>query len=122
MSDIQRLEEKARELGSFAIRANFLNEDGDPAILRNITWRLTRTSGKATTVVNSRSAVAMDDNQSSIVVALSGNDLRRWYNDSNLRRVTVRGTYDSDIGDDLSYADEVEFEIVPLAGIASEDT
>lgn len=112
-----RLDEAAQELSTYAVDVSFLDEEEAAAVLRSITWRLTRRDGA---VVNSRSAEAVSGTHSGITIALTGDDLRRWDNDSGLRYLTVRGVYDSALGDNLSHSSEAEFVVQGLTGINSE--
>jgi len=80
-----------------------------------LTWSL---KGKDGNVVNDRLDVALVP-ASSVVIVLSGKDLEIPGNYPVVRHLTVYGTYDSVLGENLELKDEVSFQIENLVGVES---
>lgn len=111
-----RLTENALEEATYIITFAPTDENGD-AVTPNAascTWTLTDLAGN---VVNSRSAVAITS-ATSMNVVLSGNDLAvgdSYYND--WRKVTLQGTYNSTLGNNLPIKEEATFRITRLVAV-----
>jgi hypothetical protein len=106
----------APERGTKSITlSDFLDEADATATMKTLSWTLVDLDGA---VVNSRTAVALTP-AASVSFVLSGDDLALSGSTSKdrKRRVTIKGTYDSDLGTDLPLTAEVEFEIDQFIGI-----
>lgn len=109
---MQIITEKAKEKSTYTVRVAFIDED-DIAVVPNVgslTWTLTDARGNT---INSKSNVAITS-ASTINIVLSGADLAVSNPDDLLRVVTVQGTYNSSLGNNLTLKDEVGFYIDDL--------
>jgi hypothetical protein len=101
------LEEHAIERSTFVITASFFDESATPvAATVTGTWKLTDYSGN---VINSRSAEAFGP-ATTLNIVLTDEDLIG-VAETPLRRITIEGTYDSSLGNDLSLRDQVTFTV-----------
>lgn len=102
----------ANDESTFVVTAAFTDEEGT-AVTPNagLTWSLRSAAGS---IINSRSDVAITA-ASTITIVLSGDDLK--YSDGNTRYLTIEGTYNSTLGNNLSVKDEVSFLINDLIGV-----
>lgn len=105
----------AVEKSTFVVTAAFTDHTGAPVTPTAMAWTLTNGAGA---VVNSRSAVAIAPLASSVSIVLSGADLALPDAGDPVRRLTLQGTYNSTLGNDLPFKDEVTFTIVGLEGVA----
>lgn len=108
-----RVKLKANEQSTFVIRYTFRDEDKQPVAPSSINWTLLRLDGS---VVNGREDVPLTP-ATTVPVVLSGEDLKLWPVDDGLRRLFFSGTYDSTLGENLPFTDEIEFEIENLVGV-----
>lgn len=111
-----KLKEKAVEGSTYGIKADFIVKlpEGDTPVAPNapLTWSLTDEDGA---IVNSRDDIPLTP-ATSVYIVLSGNDLALPDNRPVERFVTVRGTFNSTLGNDLPLVDEVSFQITNLVG------
>ena len=111
---------KAKEGSTFGIKADFVEkttdgETGSPITPNaGLTWSLTDKDG---TPINERIAVPLVSS-SSVIIVLSGDDLVLNGGYPVMRYVTIKGTYNSILGDNLELKDEVAFQIENLVGIS----
>lgn len=105
---------KALERSTYVVTAAFTDESGAAVTPDSITWDLTDTDGN---VINSRSSVAVAVPASSIDIVLSGDDLAIQRPSMLWRIVTVEAVYDSSMGSNLPFKDEIRFEIQPLKNV-----
>jgi hypothetical protein len=110
-----RLRKVAKEQGTYIVRYSFLDENEEPASPNALAWSLLRDGA---TVVNERDSVELDPD-TTVTIVLSGDDLARWPDDSGERRLFLQGTYDSTLGSDLPYTDELLFSVEDLHGVAA---
>ena len=111
---VTRLSEYAREEGTYGVELTFTDEDGDALTPDTLTWSLSQTDG---TIVNSRSGVVLTP-ASTVTITLTGSDLETFGEDDNrLRRVTIIGTYTSDLGSGVPLSAECEFVVCDLVGV-----
>ncbi len=114
----QKLSEKAQEGSTFPIRVDFtVKVDPDDVVgtpftpNSGLTWSLKDKDGNE---VNGRTGIPITSAESIIIVlsgadlALSGGPIRRY--------VTVKGTFNGVLGDDLPLMGEVSFQIQNLVG------
>ncbi|NIQ10418.1 MAG: hypothetical protein GWO23_12500 [Gammaproteobacteria bacterium] len=106
----------AIEKGTFAIVATITDEDGAALVPNTLTWTLTDEDG---TVINSRSAVVVNSPASVNNIVLSGADLALSVatNRSELRVLTLEGTYDSSYGVDLPLKDAIKFYVYNIIAV-----
>lgn len=109
---------KAKEGSTFGIRADFIekmsdDQDGFPITPNDdLTWSLSEKDG---TPVNERIDVPLVSAQS-VIIVLSGDDLALPAGYPVRRYLTIEGTYNSILGDNLKLKDEVSFQIFNLVG------
>lgn len=101
------------ERGTLKVTISFTDESGDAVTPATVTWSLTDENG---TVINSRSNVSIGSLDTSVTLVLSGADLAL-VNASVDRILTVRITYDSDLGSGLTENEEALFKINPLVNV-----
>jgi len=109
-----RLSTKALELSTYVITVAFTDEAGAAVTPDSITWDLTDSDGN---VVNSRQTVAIAVPAASNNIVLSGADLAIPRAEILGRILTVEAVYDSSMGNNLPFKDEVIFEILPLKNV-----
>jgi len=98
----------ANEKSTFALELAITDENGDPLTPNTLTWTLTDLAGN---VINERAGIEIATPASTVTVVLSGDDLALPERAAPLRVVTLEGTYDSDLGNDLLLKEEVQFAI-----------
>ena len=84
----------ANESSSYYVLATFYDEDDSPVVPDTLKWTLEDISGN---IVNSRDDVVVTTLNSTVVIALSGNDLAVDGYFSNRRVMTFTGTYTTNI-------------------------
>lgn len=104
-----KLKLTAVEKSTFAITSEFTDEESEPVVPNEITWTLKDSLGN---IVNEREDVDVTPSES-VVIVLSGDDLSKI--GSNI--VTVIGTYNSSLGNNLPIRDEVEFDVLNLKNV-----
>jgi hypothetical protein len=107
------LEGKAVEESTYAVVASFFDEETPPQPVTpnaGLSWTLTDEHGN---IINNRNAVSISP-ATSVTIVLSGDDLAL-DSTSEIRVVTVAGTYDSSLGSGLPIKDEARFKVVSLA-------
>lgn len=114
-----KLLEAAQEGSTFTIVVEFyeIAPDGVPTpIVPNsgLIWSLKDRSGQT---INSRDSVNLDPPAQSVMITLSGDDLKTFSGKATRRYVTVQGTYNGLAGNNLPLAEEVSFQIKNLVGI-----
>ena len=104
--------QRAIDKSTYVIIASFFDED-DNAVTPNsgLNWTLSKLDG---TIINSRSAVSITPG-TSITIVLSGSDLD--YDDGPERVLTIQGTYESDLGSELPFKDQVRFTVQDLIAV-----
>jgi len=98
----------ANEKSTFALELAITDENGDPLTPNTLTWTLTNLAGN---VINERAGIEFATPASTVTVVLTGDDLALPERADPLRVVTLEGTYDSDLGNDLPLKEEVQFTI-----------
>lgn len=98
----------AIETSTYVVNAAFTDEDGDAVVPNTVSWALYDRLGN---VINSHSAET-ETPATAVDIVLSGDDLD--YEAGIHRILQVWGTYDSTLGTDLPYADEVRFSLDDL--------
>ena len=106
----------ANEKSTFALELAITDENGDPLTPNTLTWTLTNLAGN---VINERAGIEIATPASTVTVVLSGDDLALPERAAPLRVVTLEGTYDSDLGNDLPLKEEVQFPIRNLVKVPS---
>ncbi|HEY4690298.1 MAG TPA: hypothetical protein VIK33_13365 [Anaerolineae bacterium] len=106
----------ANEKSTFALELAITDENGDPLTPNTLTWTLTDLAGN---VINERAGIEIATPASTVTVVLSGDDLALPERAAPLRVVTLEGTYDSDLGNDLPLKEEVQFPIRNLVKVPS---
>jgi hypothetical protein len=113
---VTKLDTLAPEQGTYVITVAFTDEDGIAVVPVTMVWSLRKRSDSA--IVNSRESVEISPLDSTSTIVLSGLDLERFGgNDGGERRVTLEGTYNSNLGNGLEFTSEVEFQIDEYLGI-----
>jgi len=101
---------KPNEKGTAVVTFSFSDETDTEVTPKTNAWQLQNTSGR---IINSRSFV--NGSFSGTQIVLSGDDLALFgTTDTGNRVLGFQGTYDSDIGMNLSLTDEVTFTIESL--------
>jgi len=105
----------AVEESTFVVTLTFTDEDDNAVTPGTLTWSLFDSGGS---IVNSRQGVNANPASEVVNIVLQGDDLAILSaSDDRMRMLTVSGTYDSDLGNDLPIQDEVVFQIIPLLGV-----
>lgn len=109
-----KLTVKANEKSTFVIEARFADENG-AAVTPNsgLVWTLTDAAGK---VINNKASVAIAP-ASTVTIVLSGNDLAAGQLDDLRRVLTIEGTYNSSLGNNLPLKDQAEFSLYNLVAV-----
>jgi predicted NAD/FAD-dependent oxidoreductase len=105
---------KALEKSTYVVTVAFTDESGAAVTPDSITWDLTDSSGN---VVNGRSTVVIAVPAASNNIVLSGDDLAIPRAGILGRVLTIEAVYDSSMGTDLPFKDEITFEIAPLVNV-----
>ena len=105
---------RAIEESTFVVTASFADENGDAVTPNALVWTLTRTDG---TAINSREDVSITP-AASVSIVLSGDDLQVFAGDNYQRVLTLKGTYDSDLGSGLPLNDELYFSVEDLVNVS----
>ncbi len=101
---------KAIEKSTFPVTAAFTDETGAPVVPLTLKWTLTDAAGN---VINNRLDVDISTPAASVDIVLTGADLDADGN-GTLRYLTIRGTYNSSLGNGLALVEAVRFEIDDL--------
>ena len=96
----------ADEKSTFAISAAFTDENGAPVTPTALNWTLTDLVGN---VINSRAGVVVTTPASTVTIVLSGADLALDGLGDRLRRLTLKGTYNSSLGSGLPFVNAAQF-------------
>lgn len=109
------LSEIADEKSTFVVSVPFVDEN-NAAITPDtgLNWTLSDRDGD---VINARSGIAITP-ATTIHIALSGDDLALPDINDRIRVLTVQGTYDSALGNNLPIKIEVTFEIASLSKVS----
>ena len=106
---------KASEESTYIVIASFFDEEGSSITPNFVTWRLSLSNG---VIVNNRDA-EIETPASEVNIILKGDDLGIMSGaKSDVRVVTIWGTYNSSYGNNLPYSSEVLFTISNLKGIS----
>lgn len=108
-----RLQQRARDGGTFAVTIAFTDEDGEPVTPSAVTWTLL---GRANQVINERDAVT-ETPAPAVTALLTAADLN--YGDGNIRHLVFDWTYDSSLGSGLNGREQVTFFIDDIREKAS---
>jgi len=107
--------EGAEERGTKAVSLSFAYESDGAEVAytpKTASWSLYDINEA---IVNEREDEPISPLASAVTIVLSGLDLDADIN-GELRRVVVKGTYDSVLGSDLPFVKEVQFPIIKIAG------
>ena len=97
----------AVDQSSYIVSCAFTDHNGDEVVPSSITWDLYDGDGD---VINSRSAVAVEEPAASIDILLSGDDLK--YSDGRYRVLKISAAYDSEeLGNDIPIVGSTRFVI-----------
>jgi hypothetical protein len=108
------LDEEANEESTYVLSVSFADENGDPVTPNaGLTWSLTDLTGN---VINAREDVALTP-ATSVTIVLSDADLALPDRSDPLRVVTLEGTYNSSLGNNLPLKDEARFKIRNLVKV-----
>lgn len=121
MARIYKLAKLADEQGAYGITCTFKanNVAVDAASIVSLAWWLTDLSG---VVVNSRSNVTVSSIANPYTVVLTGADLQIFDKDAPVegRILTLKGTYNSTLGDGLAFTAAVLFDVLNLLVVADD--
>lgn len=110
-----RLTDKAVERSTFVLTISFYDENGELVTPTSATWTLTDSAGD---IINSREDVTISSLSSTVNVVLSGLDLALSDSVSDpVRKMLVKGAYNSTLGTGLPLRDQITFEIDNLTGL-----
>lgn len=110
-----RLQPHAIDSSTYAIVVSFLDETGAPMSPKSpIAWTLTDRAG---TVINDRAGEeqVIGTGVTSTTIVLHGDDLA--VDRDTVFLLTISGTYNSSLGSDLEFVDQVEFTVKHLVGV-----
>lgn len=103
---ITTLSKEAKEGGTYVIELKFKDEDGNFTNPNTLEWWLSDTSGNP---INNREAVPVSDPTSVTHIVLQGADLT-----PDWKIFTIKGTYNSNYGNDLPLRDAIKFYVRDL--------
>ena len=108
-----KLSTRAVEGSVFAIQASFLDDNGGAVAPIAATYTLSDKLGK---IINSLEDVAISSPSTVEVIVLSGDDLAFRAGERKVadRVLTVKWTYNSDLGTNLPGKDKCEFKVIDL--------
>lgn len=109
LDSIEELSTKAVVV-SFSYLSGGVSVDATP---KTLTWSLRNLNDE---IVNSRENVPILVIGTSITIVLSGEDLNI-DGSGELRKLVIRGTYDSGLGDDLPFTKEIRFPVLKVSGL-----
>lgn len=117
MARIKMLDKLAMEEGTYSIKFSFYDEVKNLTPPTSLSWWLTDVNG---VTINGRSEVAVESPTSPWTLTLSGPDLQLTdvKVDYDIRVVTLKGLYNSDIGINLPLTYAVMFKVKNLFVIA----
>lgn len=104
------------ELSTKAVVISFSYTNGGASVdtvPKTLTWSL-RDLNDA--VVNGRENVPISVIGTSVSIVLSGEDLNI-DGSGELRKLVLRGTYDSELGNDLPFTKEIRFPVLKVSGL-----
>lgn len=104
----------ATERSSYFVRVQFKDETGAAVTPTEVNWTLTDGRGS---VVNSREGVS-ETPASTVVIALTDEDLSLANLVGETRYLLIEAVYDSDLGTGLSLRDQAQFTIDDLVKVA----
>jgi hypothetical protein len=105
---------RAIEQSTFVVTAAFTDESGDAVTPNAVTWTLSKTDG---TAINSREDESITP-AASVNIVLSGDDLQVFSGDNYQRVLTLKGDYNSDLGNNLPLNDELYFSVEDLVNVS----
>ena len=105
---------KALEEGTYVIDCAFTDEDENPVTPKTLTWTLTDVAGNP---INDREDEVVPSPSSTESILLQGDDLALLTGETKgtTRILTVEGTYDSALGNDLPIKGSVWFPLEEMA-------
>jgi hypothetical protein len=109
---ITNLTTNAKDKGTYAVTVTFKDENGNLVVPTEAKWTLKNKKG---VTVNLRTQVAITPLASSVVITLSGDDLKA--SDGRSRILTVEGKYNSTLGMGLPIKDSCVFQVEDLYGV-----
>jgi hypothetical protein len=107
-----QLSTEAIEESTYPVTVSFTDEAGAAVIPTAATWTLSDKNGN---VVNSREDVVISSLAASVTIVLSGDDLA--LSNGRIRKLTIKATYNSSLGNGLPLKDEVTFLITNLVNV-----
>ena len=102
----QVINETINEGGTVAITVTCKDETGSLFIPNSASWTLTDENG--TTIINSRKDVSISSLDSTMTIALYGDDLAISGSSDEARLFTIEGTYDSTLGSNLPFKQDIK--------------
>lgn len=122
MARIYHLAKTAFEEGTYGVKFTFKDENGselDATDIPTLYWWLSDVSGG---IVNGRSQVEVTSITNPYTVVMSGDDLQiiNKQEADEKRILTVKGTYNSDLGNDLPFVYSVSFDVRNILVIAAD--
>lgn len=114
---MKMLERPAQEEGTYSVKFTFKDELGVLVTPSSLKWWLTDLGG---TVINNRSDVDVALVTNPYYLVLTGDDLQMTeiVDDFDYRVLTLKGTYDSELGNNLPLVHAVMFKLSNLLVIA----
>ena len=103
---IKTLSKEAKEGGTYVIELRFKDEDGNLVNPNTLEWWLSDTNGNP---INNKEAISVSSPTSTTNVVLMGNDLTPGW-----KIFTIKGTYDSNYGNNLLLRDAIKFYVRDL--------
>ncbi|MCK5015641.1 MAG: hypothetical protein KAS32_01100 [Candidatus Peribacteraceae bacterium] len=121
MPRIQHLDNIAQEEGTYPVRFTFkdsLRQEIDASAIVSINWWLSDMTG---TIINSRSQVVVSEIINPYYLVLQGDDLQILDKDAGYeeRLITLRGIYNSDLGNGFPFTYAVSFSLLNNLIVAS---
>ncbi len=122
MPIIQHLDKIAQEEGTYPVKFTFkdsFRQEIEASAITSITWWLTTLSG---TEINNRSNITVALITNPLYIILQGDDLQILDKDNGYeeRLVTLKGTYNSDLGTALPFTYAVGFTLLNNLVVASD--
>ncbi len=121
MPRIQHLDKIAQEEGTYPVKFNFkdsLRQLIEASAVTAVNWWLTDMTG---TILNSRSQVAISEITNPLYIVLQGDDLQILDKENGYeeRLVTLKGNYNSDLGNALPFTYAFSFTLLNNLIVAS---
>jgi len=107
------INEEAFEESTFILSVSGFDENEYSVMPKTITWSLSNISG---VIINSREDV-VETPATTVYIVLSGDDLAITDDSDTVRMVTIKATYDSNLGSDLPLVEDYRFKINKVRAI-----